>query len=188
MILDGFVARKILPPGTQVDAAGSATWQGVELYCELSLDPRSGGWDCWTGDLRFRALEAAGYGGVKVKIRPVESRAGWRADPELLVPELKQAVSFARDREDLCEILMHPESLVRGSVEAWQMIANYPARLAQALLIARDLGRDDLDEKVRAAVGEAPATNVYGKQVVAVESVRRWLAEYTRVVGLEVSI
>jgi hypothetical protein len=182
--LRSLVDRGVLPKGAEISKEGVATWKGNDFYYALSLDARDGTWALWIGDHRFQALEAAGYGGVKVKVQsagrdPIDGRLA----PEELSSELVEATSFVRDREDLCGILMSPESLVRGSVEAWQMIANLPARLAQALLVSHDLGREDLELRVRKVLDDAPATNVYGKQVAAVESARRWLKEYTKVVG-----
>ena len=81
-----------------------------------------------------------------------------------------------------------PESVVRGSLEVWQMPGNFPARLAQALMVSLDLGQKDLEEETRTVLQHAPTTNAFGKQIPAVDSARRWLKEYEKVAGIKVNL
>ncbi|MBL0887598.1 hypothetical protein HGK34_15135 [Myceligenerans sp. I2] len=102
--------------------------------------------------------------------------------------ELSRGVSFVTDREDFCRILMSEDSVYRGSLEVWQLPSNYPSRLAEALVLSRFLARADLERDVLERIHSAPATNMFGKTVSAVQSVRRWLGEYSRDLAIEVDL
>jgi hypothetical protein len=177
------------------EKAGTVKWSQGEFEYSLSLESRGHGratWILWAGDQYFRQVRARGSGAARLIIRPLAESTfpitNASYDLDQFTQEIGVATSFISDREDFCRILMSEGSVTRGGIEAWQMPSNYPARLAEALILSRILGSSDIEREILDQISNAPDANEYGKLVPAIDSVRRWLDDYSRDIDIKVDI
>src|SRR5690242_4737578 len=90
------------------------------------------------------------YGGMSVRVRAIsEGVLSWPLKGEresllLYLDEMHHGIEFVRHRADLASLLAEESDVVRGAACAWQPAASYPARLVQSLVLARDIGANDL--------------------------------------------
>lgn len=81
---------------------------------------------------------------------------------------LGQAARFVSDRAELCALLSSRHDVRRGDLFARLPVANYPARLVLALVLARDIGSVELESAsvglrhpvLRAMGGEGPSATM----------------------------
>jgi hypothetical protein len=72
-------------------------------------------------------------------------------------------MSFAGSRRELALLMMSPEDVRHGDVVAWLPAAGWPARLAQALVIATDLDDQPLADAIRRRI-KSPGTRVVSRR------------------------
>jgi hypothetical protein len=100
----------------------------------------------------------------------------------------RPSLHFVRDRHDLGLLLLADAQVHRGSVWSFAPTNNEPARLAQAILLARHSGDQELE---RAAVAKlcqrgeepvAPWPDYLFRQAVA-----DWAKQYSKATGIDLS-
>ncbi|MER7375411.1 hypothetical protein [Streptomyces lanatus] len=117
-------------------------------------------WHLNVGDAKFgSALEK--YGRMSVPVRSATNEMSWPQAvddslEEFLREGLGRAAHFVADRTDLCELLSSSEDVHQGNLYAWLPVANYPARLVQSLVLARDTGSSALESRIRGQLAQEP--------------------------------
>lgn len=76
----------------------------------------------------------------------------------------------------------------RGHLYAWLPIISYPSRLVQALILARDLGAEDLVSKILDKIQGDPVYMPNGIVLSVRESAERCADRYSAALGLEVDL
>jgi hypothetical protein len=141
---------------------------------------------CYTniGDATF-AERMDQFGRMSVRIRSWSTPRQWpegrtvsKSDLGWLVAEFAAQVDFLADRADLCRVLAEKANVSRGPAYAWQTEASYPARLVQALIIARDLGSPELEKTIDERLRLAPLPN----------SAKDWAKQYSKALGFPAPI
>ncbi len=149
-------------------------------------------WHMNVGDAKFGpALEK--YGRMSVSIRSSSNEMPWPQAVDSLVEEflregLGRATQFVTDRIDLCLLLSSSEDVQRGNLYAWLPVANYPARLVQALVLARDIGSLDLESKIQGQLTQAPIRLSNGRSMDILASAKGWASRYSGALGLDILI
>ncbi|WDZ84087.1 hypothetical protein [Micromonospora cathayae] len=142
----------VIPESAVVDRKGRAAWSSGELALVAMLERRPDGWLGWhafVGDLKLGPALSS-FGGLSVAIDPLVDdavdwpRAGGSAGSieKFLRGGIGAARRFVVDRLDLAQLLASESDVRRGDLTTWLPAANYPARLVQALILARDMGFD----------------------------------------------
>ncbi|MFF3654810.1 hypothetical protein [Streptomyces olivochromogenes] len=144
------------------------------------------------GDAKF-GPPLATYGSLSVPIRSSQDSTAWPTalDDSLtsfLQDGLGKAAEFVADRGDLCSILSSPETVVRGNLHAWLPVANYPARLVQALILARDLGLDEMQVQIERKLAQDPIRLSNGRLLEILSSAKGWAAKYSAALGFTVDL
>jgi hypothetical protein len=98
------------------------------------------------------------------------------------------AAEFVVDRADLCSILSAADNVVRGDLYAWLPVANYPARLVQALILAMDIGSFEKQERVREELSREPIRLSNGRLLDIRQSAKGWAAKYSSALGFAVEV
>jgi hypothetical protein len=98
------------------------------------------------------------------------------ADPNhySIIPMNSQGPGFVVDRLDLAQLLASESDVRRGSLTTWLPPANYPARLVQALILARDLGSVELEAEVKEKLRSGTLLLPGGQEVDIASSAKRW--------------
>lgn len=178
---------KMIPDHAEISRQGVAEWSDGDLS-----------YVCWvatkglgspnlflnTGDRKL-GPSMKEYGGLSVWIRPSEERGfEWPAKAtdefiQLVSTEISGLVGFVADRRDLCTLLATPGSVTRGSHFAWLLPANRPARLVEALVLARDMDADELVESITHSLRE-------DEQRLA--SAKKWAKDYSKALGYPIEV
>ncbi|AZQ40047.1 hypothetical protein EJ357_47230 [Streptomyces cyaneochromogenes] len=201
---------RMVPAGVE---GGDLTFAQGDLHSTLSIwkdrhDRSVFGWMVHTYDTGLRDRMES-FGGMSIRIDhptpsgdanptniPTGACYGWPASGTPLAPEVTAAVTqygplslcFVRDRHDLGLLLLADAHVHRGSVWSFAPTNNEPARLAQALLLARHSGDQDLE---RAAVAKlrnrgeepvAPRPDYLFRHAVA-----DWAKQYSKATGIDLS-
>lgn len=184
-----------VPSSASVSRKGEARWEGRGLahLGWLSKSPEGAlTWYVNVGDAKFGpAMDK--YGGMSVPIRSSRTPIPWPTGTddslvEFLRSGLGAAAYFVADRIDLCSILSAREDVVRGDLHAWLPVANYPARLVQALILARDLGLSDMQDRIREDLNQDPIRLSNGRLLEILPSAKGWAAKYSVALGFPVGI
>ncbi|ONI74201.1 hypothetical protein BWI15_12685 [Kribbella sp. ALI-6-A] len=169
-----------------------AEWTAGELSYGLWLGSKHGGELTWVfnvGDVRLESW-MAGRGARPVPIYDSRGALPWpvSADEVLIdfVRPWQAAAEFVKDRVDFCRLLASSEDVRRGPVHAWLPPANYPARLVQALIVARDLGDEGLEEQIVAKLHAGGSVDLPTGRVTDLDQARKWAREWSDVLGYEV--
>ncbi|MEV6295025.1 hypothetical protein AB0M41_32410 [Streptomyces sp. NPDC051896] len=192
---------------------GNLTFARGDLHSTLSIwkdryDRAVFGWMVVTYDTALRDRMNS-FGGMSVRIdhpapsaeaNPTNISPGacypWPASGSPLAREATAAVTeygrpslhFVRDRHDLGMLLLADTHVHRDSVWSFAPTNNEPARLAQAILLARHCGDQELE---RAAVAKlrrrgegpvAPWPDYLFRQAVA-----DWAKQYSKATGIDLS-
>jgi hypothetical protein len=175
---------------------GDAMWTRGDLeYRTWVGRTADGGIACHTniGDAKF-AERMGRYGRMSVMVRSANPPREWPSgrtvhDEELddLVDDCGAQLGFLADRADLVDVLSQEGDLHRGSAYAWLPRASYPARLVQALVLARDMGLADKEKEIR---GKLTGTMVLGDsgEVDIRRSAQQWAKQYGKVLGFEIPL
>lgn len=195
-ILRAAISAGIIPDSAEVSRKGVAQWDdGVLAWVAWLSKDKTGRllWHTNTGDAKFGdAMEE--YGRLSVPIRGIgdpslewpaaftEDVAAWLRDG------LGESLTFVEDRADLCRLLQEKGDVARGGLYAWLPIANYPARLVQSLILARDLGSAELEQRALERLAGEPVELSHGRVLDIQSSAGRWAKEYAKVLGIPVQL
>ncbi|MFD5090000.1 hypothetical protein ACFWMR_05330 [Amycolatopsis thailandensis] len=172
-----------------------ARWesQGLAYLAWISEDVAGSlTWNMNVGDAKFGpALEK--YGRMSVPIRGSGSEMPWprAVDTSLekyLLEGLGGSTRFVADRTDLCVLLSSPGDVWRGELSVWLPVANYPARLVQALVLARDLGSADLESRIQGRLEQGPIRLSNGRSMDVLASAKGWASRYSSALGFDIAI
>ncbi|MFE4175361.1 hypothetical protein ACFRR7_25515 [Streptomyces sp. NPDC056909] len=184
-----------VPPDADVSRRGEVRWEseGLAYLGWISKDAADMlAWHMNVGDARFgSALEK--YGRMSVPIRSSCEEMSW---PQVMDSSLEgflreglgRAAQFVTGRIDLCELLSSRENVQRGDLYVWLPVANYPARLVQALVLARDLGEPDLESRILVQLEQGPIRLSNGRSMDVLGSAKRWASRYSGVLGFDIPI
>jgi hypothetical protein len=147
----------VLPSEAVALGQGWVGWETGDLAYRavVSRDGECMRWRVFVEDARLGpAMES--YGRLSVPVDPVDQDLDWpdgsrlRPDaPDALQAVFRDVLSLVRDRRELAQLMMEPDSVRRGAVAAWLPASSWPGRLAQALVIATDLDDQLLAAAVR---------------------------------------
>ena len=192
------IATGAIPESATVDRKGRAAWSSDEFALVVMLERRPDGrlgWHAFIGDLKLGPALSS-FGSLSVAIDPmVDDAVDWpTADApvesveEFLRGGIAIAPGFVVDRLDLAQLLASESDVRRGNLTTWLPLANYPARLVQALILARDLGSVELEveikEKLRSGMRLLPG----GQEVDIASSAKHWAKQYAKALGREVLV
>src|SRR5207249_10525472 len=142
-------AAGVIPASATIDRKGRATWADGDLGLVAMVERRPDerlGWHAFAGDAKLGPALSK-FGGLSVAIDPAtDDSIEW---PDATVHQdslevflgsgIGAAQHFIDDRADLARLLASEFDIRRGNLTAWLPLASYPARLVQALIVARDL-------------------------------------------------
>lgn len=92
----------------------------------------------------------------------------------------REAASFFVDRKDFARVKAERSNVTRGGVYAELPENNYPARLVSALVLARDLGDDELADTILKTLAEE-SDDFRG-------SARRWAGKFAKELESDISL
>ncbi len=195
-ILRAAAAAEVIPGSAEVDRTGRATWTDgpFALVTDLLRRPDGRlGWRAFVGDATLGPALAA-YGGLFVTIEPARDDAvAWPEGtrlPDVVAAFLRDGIGAARgfvaDRADLAALLASDGDVRRGDLAARLPAANYPARLVQALIIARDAGADQLCADIQATLASTAPVWAGERQIDVAASARHWAQQYGKALGYAV--
>lgn len=185
-----------IPESATVDRKGRATWSSGEFALAVSLERRPDGrlgWRAFVGDLKLGPALSS-FGSLSVAIDPVADDAvDWPTtdDPAESIEEFLHggvaiAPGFVVNRLDLAYLLASESDVRRGSLTTWPTRANYPARLVQAFILARDLGSVELEAEVQEKLRSGTLLLPGGQEIDIASSAKRWAKHYAKALGHEV--
>jgi hypothetical protein len=141
----------IIPPAAPISRKGEATWRadGRELLARVERQSdRMLSWHTYVGDAKLGPAMAK-FGRLAVRIEPASGEViDWTQRSGLsdeVLRYLREGIGaslhFVVDRADLAQILASEHDIRRGGLSTWLPRGSYPARLVEALILARDMGR-----------------------------------------------
>lgn len=184
-----------VPATASVSRRGEARWEAGELSYRAWVWKDADGaltWDLHVGDAKFGSLMSE-YGGLSVPVRSSQNDMPWPKAVDGLVENflregLEQAARFVVDRTDLCVLLSSSGDVRRANLYAWLPVANYPARLVQALVLARDIGAADLESKIRGQLEEGAIRLSNGRSMDILASAKGWASRYSNALGFDIPV
>jgi hypothetical protein len=174
----------------------SALWRRGELEVVCRLEKEQGQiLTCYTfiGDAKLGPAMTE-YGRLSVSIRGlIDDVIEWptRSSTQLeefLRENLGKASEFILDREDLCLVLASDDDVPRGRLYAWLPRASYPARLVEALIIARDMGSSRLVSMIEEKLHGSPVVLSNGDRIEILPEARYWAKEFEKALGAEIDL
>lgn len=184
-----------VPAAASVSRKGEARWEAGDLSYRAWVWKDAAGaltWDLYIGDAKFSALMSE-YGGLSVPVRSSQNAMPWPMTADSLLADFLQeglgrAGQFVIDRADLCALLSSSEDVRRGGLYAWLPIANYPARLVQALILARDIGEVALESQILSKLQGDSIRLSNGRSLDILKSAKSWASKYSTALGFDVPI
>lgn len=185
----------VLPSKAEVSRQREVRWESEDLAYLGWISKEAAGMLAWhmnVGDAKFGpALEK--YGRMSVPIRSPRNEMPWpqavdSSLEEFLREGLGRATQFVADRIDLCVLLSSSADIRRGNLYAWLPVANYPARLVQALVLARDIGAPDLESEIYGRLRQEPIHLSSGRTMDILASAKGWASRYSSALGLDIPI
>nr|BFE56434.1 hypothetical protein GCM10020063_009600 [Dactylosporangium thailandense] len=147
-----------------------------------------------TGDAKFGPLFPK-HGRFSVRLRWHEERLiEWpsrkdEVDLRILKINALEALGFIAGREDLCRVLMQQENVLhRGKWYAELGLSSYANRLVMALIIANDLGNNQLIDELRDRIHAGPEKASDGTWVDVLAWSRAAAKEYGKILGSSIDI
>lgn len=192
------IAAGAIPGSATVDRKGRATWSFNEFALVAMLERRPDGrlgWHAFIGDLKLGPALAS-FGSLSVAIDPaVDDAVEWPTAggpveyvEEFLRGGIAVAPGFVVDRLDLAQLLASESDVRRGNLITWLPLANYPARLVQALILARDLGSAELEAEIKEKLRSGTVLLPGGQEVDIASSAKRWAKQYAKALGREAMV
>jgi hypothetical protein len=197
-ILKFAVTIGVIPQPAEIDRKGRATWTAGEFSLAAQLQRRPDErivWHAFVGDAKL-GPSLSKFGSLSVAIDPAvddsldQSQANRLTESvdAFLRGGLEPAQQFVADRADLAQILASETDKRRGNLTTWLPRANYPARLVQALIIARDLGAVDLESTIHEKLRSGVLVLAGGREVDIAASAKHWAKQYSKALGFEVPV
>ncbi|WP_141910242.1 hypothetical protein [Micromonospora sp. A202] len=197
-VFDIAVGVGVIPESATVDRRGRATWSSDEFALVATLERLSDGrigWHFFVGDLKFGPALSS-FGGLSVAIDPaVDDAVDWPTvddsveyAEEFLHGGIGAAQGFVVDRLDLARLIASESDVLRGNLTTWLPLSNYPARLVQALILARDLGSTELEAEIEKKLRSGTLLLPGGREVDIASSAKRWAKQYAKALGREVPV
>lgn len=192
------IAIGVIPESATMDRKGRAAWSSDDFALVVLLERRPDGrlgWHALIGDLKLGPA-LSNFGSLSVAIDPaVDDAVDWPTtnDPvesveEFLRGGVAAAPGFVVDRLDLAQLLASESDVRRGHLTTWLPLANYPARLVQALILARDLGSVELEAKIKEKLRSGTLLLPGGQEVDVARSAKHWATQYAKALGREVLV
>jgi hypothetical protein len=188
------------PESADFDARnGRIDWTAEDLRVSAYLENEDGGnllgWSLFVGDAKFGpSLEGLGEMAVRIESTsgqkipwPVVSDDDGRLK-EFYGSGLLVAQKLIASREQLARFLICKSDVGRGQVKIWLNAANYPARLVEALLLARDLNDVELEQLVMAKINSGPLVFPDGDQIDVKADAGYWAKKYQKALGIQIPI
>ena len=80
------------------------------------------------------------------------------------------------------------DDVPRGRLYAWLPRASYPARLVQALIIARDMGSSRLVSMIEEKLHGSPVVLSNGDRIDIFPAARYWAEEFEKALGARIDL
>jgi hypothetical protein len=132
------------------------------------------------------------YGRLSVRLRSTGDGLPWPAGRALSEDQaatlgawFRAARNFVADRRDLADLLAAEAALRRGDLYVWQTKASRPARLVQALILAQDMGDDDLADDLRERLRRGADVRQPGGPD-ELQQARQWAKRYAKALRREI--
>jgi hypothetical protein len=185
----------VIPESATVDRKGRATWSSGDFALVAMLDRRPDGrlgWHAFIGDRKL-GPQLSSFGGLSVAIDPVvDDAVDWPTTVESVEEFLRGGIGIAQgfvvDRLDLARLLASESDVRRGNLTTWLPLANYPARLVQALILARDEGSAELEAEIQEKLRSGTVSLPGGQEVDIASSAQRWAKQYAKALDREVLV
>jgi len=185
----------IIPADAEVSRQAEVRWVAGELeYVAWVVKEHTGAlsWYLNVEDAKFGPLLDE-YGRMAVRVRSDSNEMPWPRAVDgvlesFLLNGLGRAVRFVADRTDLCLLLADPKNVYRGDMYAWQFVPGYPARLVQALVLARDIGNPELEAMVLEKLGEESVRLPDGSSMDIMATAKSWVPRYAKELGMDIPI
>jgi len=188
----------VIPESATVDRKGRATWSSGEFALVAMLERRPDGrlgWHAFVGDLKLGPA-LSNFGSLSVAIDPaVDDAIEWPTTDypvECVEDFLRGGVGISRgfvvDRLDLARLLASESDVRRGNLTTWLPRASYPARLVQALILARDSESIELEAEIQERLRSGTLLLPGGQEVDIASSAKRWAKQYAKALGREVLV
>ncbi|MFD9941082.1 hypothetical protein ACFWYW_41270 [Nonomuraea sp. NPDC059023] len=185
----------IIPRHASLTRGGEAAWESGELEYVGWVSRTAAGnlsWDMNIGDVNF-GPQMDRFGRMSIPIRSEQNEVTWprKADDtleEFLTEGPGKASKFVMSRLDLCQLLAAESSIYRGNLHAWLPVANYPARLVQALIIARDIPSTQLESEILERMNQGDIHISPDRSLNVYEDARYWAQRYSSALGIAIAI
>ncbi|MET8088464.1 hypothetical protein [Micromonospora sp. NPDC005237] len=189
------IGAGVIPESATVDRKGRATWSSDEFALTATLERCPDGrlrWHFFVGDLKLGPALSS-FGSLSVAIDPVlddalELPTTGESVEDFLRGGIGTAQGFVVDRLDLAQLLASKSDVRRGNLTTWLPLANYPARLVQALILARDLESIELEAAIQEKLKAGPLLLPGGQEVDIASSAKRWAQQYAKALDREVLV
>lgn len=197
-ILRSGMEHGIVPSTAEVDRKGRASLRSGDLDVVVTVQRElDNSLLClaFVGDAKLGPA-MSNYGSLAVRLDPAEPDSiGWPSGSrlgddhvEFLRVRIGELLGFVEDRADLAAILASESAVRRGGLKAWLLLSNYPARLVQALIIARDLGSDELVEVIRGRLRSGTRMLPDGQDLDIMATAKVWAKQYEKALGYAISL
>jgi hypothetical protein len=197
-VLKTAIAAGVIPESATLDRKGRATWSSDEFALVAMLERRQDGrlgWHAFVGDRKLGPALSA-FGSLSVAIDPaVDDAIEWPATDhpaerveDFLRGGIGASLGFVVDRVDLARLLASESDVRRGKLTTWLPPANYPSRLVQALILARDVPSIELEAEIREKLRSGKLVLPGGQEVDIASSAKRWAKQYAKALGREVPV
>jgi hypothetical protein len=100
----------------------------------------------------------------------------------------REARSFVLDRADLARIFASDSDVCRGSVYAWLPPASFVGRQVLSLIIARDIGEDELAAEVLGVLHSGKLVASYDRDVDILVKARELAERYSKALGFQIEL
>jgi hypothetical protein len=187
-----------IPGGLEVSRRGETFWERDGLQVTASIMKNHQGemdWVVQFADVKF-AEAMARFGKISVLVRGVDNDpAPWPSTDDtqalsVLYAGLGEAAQFVADRSDLAGLLAEKNDVVRDRVYAWLSPASFPARAVKSLILARDIGDNNLIDSVLVQLSNDTVELTHGRMDNAEvrKSALNWAKQYSKALGVEIPL
>ena len=185
-----------IPEYAIIDRKGRAVWDSGELsQAAMVYGGREGTlvWRTFVGDAKLGPAMSR-FGSLMVGIDAAsgdsiawpESAKASTLLGEFLTNGIGASKNFIIGRRDLASVLASEFDIERGALKTWLPHSSYPARLVQALVVARDDGAKDLEELIQAQLQSGVQILQDGQSVDILATARRWARQYEKALGFAI--
>lgn len=193
--LENLASLEAIGADAVVAQDGVATWSRVGLVHTLTAARSREGaveWHLAVDDLDLGA-RLKEDGRFAVSVRPVRADRFFWPNPgdsvDAVALEIRSGALQMRSRHALCSALMAETDIADGETYVWLPRANYSARLAKAFILARKLGRRDLETRVLSKIEALPnSRDNVGRMQAGRQVVNKYLSIFTKETGVDIEV